>query len=286
MLVLENGSGVQGANSAINSDFVTSYLTTLNRQDQNGWNADTTTDAIKQAACIAATQYVEKRWGDRFIGEKLYFWEEVKATAEITIDSIATDNSMPGSQYIIIAGERIEFSSGATDIGTAIMNLLPSLTAKKINAELKSQGSNTIVITSKSYGVMGNYDAEILQESDSDLADDEKIVLNITQWAGGLHGGEQQTSYPREDWSEPMPLIYLNALAEYAIRSLADGLIPDPEVDPSGRVVIEKKERVGAIEEQTKYAVGTSLTQQFKPYPEADILLRPLLRGGQGRVYR
>jgi hypothetical protein len=77
-----------------------------------------------------------------------------------------------------------------------------------------------------------------------------------------------------------IPRTLKKACAEYALRALLNGkLLSDPVVDETGVQLQSKTENVGPI--QTSYVYyntgGISVTQ---PYPEADLLLKPLLRPG------
>lgn len=59
---VEDGSGVEGANAYIAVAIADEYHTD---RANTGWTGD---DAVKQAAIIRATDYIDKRFGDRFIG--------------------------------------------------------------------------------------------------------------------------------------------------------------------------------------------------------------------------
>ena len=65
-LVVEDGTGITGANSYCSVAFATSYFS-----DRGGtvWAA-IATEAEQDQALIQATDYIEKRFGDKFIGEK------------------------------------------------------------------------------------------------------------------------------------------------------------------------------------------------------------------------
>ena len=105
---------------------------------------------------------------------------------------------------------------------------------------------------------------------------------------------QQTTEWPRvgaEDLDRyllsGMPAIIKEAAHEYALVGLTQALSPTPTVDATGQVVEEKREKVGPIEEETKYANGG----QFKlpKYPVADqkLLKRGIVTGGlSGDVFR
>lgn len=59
---VEDGTGVADANAYITVAFADGYFS------DRGVTAWTGIDAVKQAAIIKATDYIETRWGDRFLG--------------------------------------------------------------------------------------------------------------------------------------------------------------------------------------------------------------------------
>ncbi len=97
----------------------------------------------------------------------------------------------------------------------------------------------------------------------------------------------QALQFPRDEF-EGLPANLKKATAEYALRASAGALAPDIEQDPSGYQVSRKFERVGPIEERTDFAfLGPGASRKLlKPYPAADMLLRPLLKSTVGRVIR
>lgn len=104
------------------------------------------------------------------------------------------------------------------------------------------------------------------------------------RWAGRFlqdpFSEEQALPFPWEacdGTAEALPAKLLKATAEYALRALSAELAPDPTVDDAGVQVVEKTEKVGPLEETTKYQVGGKQAQ-FRPYPAADVLMRGLVR--------
>lgn len=63
---VETGSGVVGANAYIDVAYADSYHADRNNKLWVG------TDAVKQAAIVRATDYLETRWGDKFLGLPQY----------------------------------------------------------------------------------------------------------------------------------------------------------------------------------------------------------------------
>lgn len=78
---------------------------------------------------------------------------------------------------------------------------------------------------------------------------------------------------------DAVPAGILKAASEYALRALTGALAPDPVMDESGRALAGKSERVGPISESVTYAStgAGSVPAIFKPYPAADILIKPFL---------
>ncbi|HWV46419.1 MAG TPA: DnaT-like ssDNA-binding protein [Nitrospira sp.] len=87
---------------------------------------------------------------------------------------------------------------------------------------------------------------------------------------------------------QPLPACLQKATCEYAIRAKAGPLAPDPVTDPSGYQVVRSLRRVASIQKETEFAVKGpgSIPQYLKPYPAADMLLRPILLPSYGRVIR
>lgn len=108
------------------------------------------------------------------------------------------------------------------------------------------------------------------------------------RWAAKFAGyellpAEQALSFPRMyiGWDGAVPDGIKRAVSEYALRALAGVLAPDPTMDASGVAVGRVKKKVGPIETEIEYA-GGAVYAPFKPYPAADMLVRPFLRPGGG----
>ena len=79
------------------------------------------------------------------------------------------------------------------------------------------------------------------------------------------------------DVSETVPIEIEQATAEYALRILGDGtgkvdLQPDPDTGEEGKTVSSKREKVGPIEEETKYDTSMGI-RTVQPYPFADSII-------------
>lgn len=105
---------------------------------------------------------------------------------------------------------------------------------------------------------------------------------------GSKYEDEQALEFPRvycDDEDPQMPTNMKKACAEYARRARTAPLAPDPTVDATGGTVVSKKEKVGPLEEETKYS-ETAPPRVFTPYPAADMLLASLLMPVNRRVIR
>lgn len=121
-------------------------------------------------------------------------------------------------------------------------------------------------------------------------------LINATQYvdlrfryAGELVEDDppQALAFPREDSdagelldargidvSGTVPVQIKQATMEYALRALADALMPDLTTpDDAGRFVTLKREKLGPLEEETRYSAGRGI-QTLRRYPEPDRILR------------
>lgn len=97
---------------------------------------------------------------------------------------------------------------------------------------------------------------------------------------------EQALAWPRSNaigadrilYEDVVPEAVKRACAEYALRVLGDGaalalLAPDPLTDATGAFVTLKREKLGPLEEETRFSAN-SPRSSLKPYPAADRLLK------------
>ena len=112
-------------------------------------------------------------------------------------------------------------------------------------------------------------------------------LCNRFTFLGEVYVETQALAFPRtyDDETVPvMPTKMKQAVAEYALRALTQTLAPDPVVSTTGGQIIEKVEKVGPLEEATRYAEGVA-NAVLRPYPAADMLLRGLVDNAR-RVIR
>ena len=300
-LILEDGTGISGANAYTTAAAITTYLVERNRGDETGWDGVSRTE--KNAAVIAATDYIETRYGLRFLGRRqfqnisvargtLTFTGQPTNTETVTIDGIVyTYNTSLGGANSVLIGASVEAS---------IKNLIDAISATSDKLG-DTVGLGTVAHTtiSASEGIGDRLIAEAVAKGTpgNDVATTENITT--ASWvtatlAGGSDTGEPQwLSFPRVDLFDReglrvlgIPTKLLQATAEYAVRTVAGTkLSPDPIVDTTGQIVTGKSTKIGPIETKTSYSDGCSLAQLIKPYPAADRLLADYLLPG-GRVIR
>ncbi len=300
-LILEDGTGVSGANAYTTSALVTTYLVERNRGSENGW--DGVAGSEKDAAVIAATDYIETRYGLRFLGRRqfqnisvargtLTFTGQPLNAETVTIDGIVyTYNTVLGATNSILIGASVEAS---------IQNLIDAITGNAVKlGDTVGLGTVAHATATASAGIGDRLIATALAKGTP--GNDVSTVETVTaaSWAtatlvGGSDTNEPQwLSFPRVDLFDReglrvqgMPTRLLQATAEYAVRTVAGTkLSPDPNVDPSGQLVIGTKVKVGPIVTETRFSDGGTLAQLIKPYPAADRLLSEYLIP-PGRVIR
>jgi len=298
-LVIETGVGVRGANAYVNAAYVTAYLTARNRQTENSWSTAVT--AAQEAAIIAATDYVEKRFGHKFKGVPKVTFDESYAEAELAFSGLpdpADELTLGDDVYTFVAslsGDPYEVliaasaTLTASNLEAAINGaagagvLYGSETPQSRHASALASGA-VLTLTSLAPGTSGAL--SVLSGPVTDVA--------ITGFSGGRDGGIQPLHFPATGAYDQtgteilgIPDRLKQAVSEYAVRAVADILLPDPTTDVYGGRVNQRTETVGPISESWKYDSGTVGTVVFTPYPAADKLLRPLLLGsGNGGVIR
>lgn len=299
-MITEDGSGVQGANSYTSVAYVDAYLADRNRSTQNSWGSSST--AVKEAAIIAATDYIEQRFGLRFLGLK-------KNANPGQARSVLTLTQQPANGQQVVVGARTYIFNtvlGGADsvlIGASISESLDNLT-NAINGNLSALGitvgSGTAehddVVAATFVGLTMLALARDAGEAGNAIA----VTTNVTgaSWSfATLRGGNdmfrpQPLSFPRIQLYDREGLLVqfipdrlMQAVSEYAVRAVATTLLPDPTIDATGRAVVALRTKVGPIERETRYEEGSSTSQLLRSYPSADQLLREYLAPG-GMVAR
>jgi hypothetical protein len=281
-LILEDGSGVVGANSLILPATVNDYLVERNRAAENGWAAVPT--VAEEAACIAATSHFEIVFGPRLKGLPLYAELTSRAKLDLTASPADADTfELGGVTYTFVSST--PDAEGEVEIGSSVFATMGNL-VQAINGGAGGGTPNEAACAR-----LLDADTILLFSRTSGPGDVSGAVGGA--WGAlapaSLTGGTfpptpQALSYPRagvDGFTDgEIPRILEHALAEYAARARAgDPLAPDPTVDPSGGSVTSLRERVGPLETATEYVPGTYGTGTIPPIPAADRLLAPLVEG-------
>lgn len=286
-MIIETGLGIRSANSYVAVDYVTNYLTARNRQTD--WVAATT--EVQQAAIIAATDYIEKRFSNKFQGIRKETFDQTHATALLTI--VGSNLTSLNGQTITIGDEVWTFSFATfgrsyeiligSDLNELLINLITAISNSRYTS-IEFENLGILKLTSRSPGAGGNN--TILTSTIPET------FLQTTGFSGGVDGGIQPLSWPRNyvyDEQgiaiEGVPDILKQATAEYAVRAMTETLLPDPTFDSYSGSLQKRFEKVGPIEEEYEYVSGTIGKILFKPYPSADRILLPLLLDN-GKVIR
>lgn len=296
-LVIENGSGVFGANSYVASSFVTAYLTDRNRETENLWSTAGAT--AQDAACVEGTDYVEIKFSQLFKGRK-EFRDISLARSTLTLTAIPLE----GDQVVVgtVTYTATATLSSANDvlIATSVAGFLTNLfdainateTAAGVGYEattvVNPDGSafnfidDTLVIFSRTVGTAGN-----LVVTTTNITG---ASWNFATCVGGSDVSRAQPiSFPRADLYDRdgnavigIPDLLKQAVAEYAVRSVdtSSVLAPDPTVDSLGGDVVRLKEVVGPIETDVSYTPGSASSGKLPSYPAADRLLRDYTQRG------
>lgn len=297
-LVIETGVGVRSANAYVNESYVTTYLTTRGRETENSWSTATT--AVKEAAIVSATDYIDKRFGSRFKGSPKTTFEEELATATITFAGLPLDSetlilgdetytfvsSLSGSAFEVLIGASAASAAdnlaAAIELSTGAGTFYGLGTAQSRHATATSL-AGVVSLVASAPGVYGAL--TVLTTSATNVT--------VTAFTGGRDGGVQPLSWPRSyaydkfgNLITGIPANLKNAVSEYAVRAVASTLLPDPTSDVFGGRINKRLEKVGPIEEAYEYDLGTGGTVIFTSYPSADKLLSPLLLGSSGGVIR
>jgi hypothetical protein len=300
VFIVETGSGTPGANSFCTSSFVTAYLTDRARLAENDWATAGTTR--QQQACVAATDFIEARWGLRFKGTKaLALVAGREASGLLTLSALPLDgstltvgqkvyrlvNALAEENDVLIGAtiaETVQALADAINLGSEAGTTFEEHTLQNYEAMGLVQDDVDLVVVARTKGENGNL---IAFESDIVGATLDPATDFLE---GGLDEGEQPLSFPRSGLytrdGRPVlgvPLKVKQATAEYAVRSLAAVLMPDPTYDASLVGVESKREVVGPIEEETHFIAGAVPTLTVA-YPAADRLLAEYVTAGGGAV--
>lgn len=280
---VEDGNMIPDANALVSVEFVTSYLTSRGRQTENSWSSKPATS--RQAAIVAATDYMEQRWNGRLKG-RLMYEQFLSARGTFTLTA-----NMAAGESVTIDTTTLTADTDF-DIEPSIDGTLANLVAAinndgtlGVEAVAVEGVGNTIILTWQTAGTSGNTVVTTTTASNGSWS-------NTTLLGGNDTNDPQPLMFPRrelyvngiEQLGVPLKVKY--AVAEYAVRALSESLLFDPEIDSSGRAVTSKREKVGPIEEETQYTAGAGFQVKFKPYSAADRFMTDFLKASGGGLVR
>jgi len=295
-LIVETGIGVYGANGYVPVSFVTNYLTLRNRVAENLWS--TSTVSVQQAAIIAATDYLDKRFSHKFKGLPLSSFSVTFAVGSVSFVGLPANSdaltlgdviytfvtSLSGAPNEVLIGSTVTLT--ARNFADAVMALPAAAGVTYGAATVASRHSTAtaaagvVALVALAPGASGAY--TVLSEA----------APNITTspFVGGLDGGIQPLSWPRQyvyddrgNTITGIPERIKQATSEYAVRVLNGVLLRDPTTDDFGGPVTSRRDKVGPIEEEYDYASNMTISR----FPAADRLLYPfLINGGRGGAVR
>lgn len=281
-LIVEDGNGIVGANSYVTVAEVTAYLTDRNRQTENSWSTAAT--AAQEAAAIAATDFIDRRFGTRFKGIRCFGnLNTARTVMTFTVQPTDTQTVTLGAQVFTFLNTPV--ATNDVQIGANLSESIDNLVAKineVVDPEVGAGASfaDTMLIFAKIAGTGGNGISTT------------STVTGTTFSFATTRGGDdrdapQPLSFPRKNlFTRDGSIIrgvadrVKQATAEYAVRALVGVLQGDIVPDASGRVLTKIRVKVGPIETETGFEEGGAF--QLAVYPAADGLFSEFLNPAGG----
>lgn len=296
VVIVENGSGVVGANSNVSVAFVTAYLADRNRVTENGWAASSA--AAEDAAVVEATDYIEARFRDLFNGNKEHRdLRLARATLEFTAQPVNTETVTVGAivyRFVTTLAAANDVQISTVSLSESIDNLVAAILATSDGAGVAYEATT---VENADASAQAFYDDSMLVFAKATGTAGNAVVTTTTVTGASwnfatLNGGSdlispQPLSFPRVSLFDRdgnqiigMPQRLLFATAEYSVRARKSDtvLAPDPTLDALGGTVTRLKKKVGPIEKETEYLPGTANAGALPAYPAADRILRDFTR--------
>lgn len=269
-LIVEDGTGVLNANSYVGIPYSFQYLSA--RGKLTSWAAQTR--EAQEAALVSATDYIDKRFGTKFLGATVYHNLHVPASNLLII----TPGLVDGDTLLVTPTTYTfkDTASGSNEIQIGTEEEIAS------NIVMALEG-RTDVVANAAGVIVSIISIDIVPEDDIfTSSSSQSIIFDGDRLKDGTLFGQQSLCFPRTAF-HGIPETLKMATVEYAVRSLDGPLMPDPVVEETGQMVRRRSEKVGPIEEELVYQ--NSIGEIFKTYPEADRLIKPLITE-VGGVYR
>ncbi len=281
MLIIEDGSGVRGANSYNSVAEITQYLTDRNRVTENNWSSAAI--IAQEAAAIAATDFIENRFSLRFKGVKKW-----RSIAEAR--TVLTMTTNPTNAQIVTIGTTVytflttPLVDNDVEIGSntafSIVNLVNAINNNNADVNSFEFFDNSLLIAALVAGTAGN--------GISTTTDVTGATYSFPTTRGGNDTGEAQPlSFARASLFsrdgvliQDIPSRLKQAVSEYAIRALVAILQNDVVPDASGRIITKTRSKLGPLETTTEFQESAGV--QIAAYPAADALLSEYLNPAGG----
>jgi hypothetical protein len=247
---------------------------------------------VREGHAIAATDYIENRFRDFFMGLKEFKdLKLAKGVLTFTTNPVGSSLAVVGARtYTFVAtltlADHVLIGANSS---ASLDNLIAAILATP-DKEGVTYGTGTLV-HADAVAKVGEQDTMIVEAKVEGLAGNLLVTTtdipgatwaNPTLTGGTDTGRPQPLSFPRlnlvdrdGNWVVGMPERLKQATAEYSVRSAGGILLPDPGTT-TGLRVIEKEELVGPIKERTKWKEG-GRSSTVVSYPAADRLLADYL---------
>lgn len=268
--IVEDGTGKKGATSYATVAYFRAYMA------DRGIDVTTVLDPAIQAALIAATDYIDTRWGPRFLGSR--FWTALRSRSLFTLTGQPAEG-----ETVTVGSDVVTFRAAAVadedvEIGTTLADTLSNLA--NVVMTLDSDGVlDSCFIADPDVAAMAIYVTRDGVVTSTTVANGTFDVATST----GYSGKRQPLEFPRSNLSDRdgelvsgMPEKLLMATCEYANRARTNTLAPDGAINST---IISESTSVGPISKSTTYNTG-SVLNPIKAYPAADRLLQEYVRGG------
>jgi hypothetical protein len=292
-LIVEDGTGVIGANSYVGYGYAHSYMNAKGVLTE--WVAKTTPQ--KKAAMIGSTRYLDLRFGRSLKGFKLYNNLSIPGSALLSVIGLPVeDETLTIGETVYVfktaATNPYEVTIGANiaATGAALVAIIaggPNGTPANPDVSVASSDSLTGSFLLGVVALVAGALPEPIEVSttSSNLSWDSSILVNDTD------DGIQSLCFPRDlayyrDGTQILgiPENLKFATMELAYRSLTTVLLPDPVVDDTGYVKTLAREKVGPVETEYRYSSG-GISLIFKMFPEVELLMKEFIHENGG-TYR
>jgi len=270
---VEDGTGVKSANSYASLAFFKAYF------DDRKEDATSIDDPDIENLLVAATDYIDTRWGRRFKGRRewrtLISRSILTLTAQPTAGETVTFGSMVYTYQVTpVADTDVEIGIDVVDSLRKLVGVIGTEdTTDYAGTRLVDEDAASVALYAGTNGVVTT---ETLAAGSFDVA--ASIGKSLRQ---------QPLEFPRIRIHDSAGVLVVGipdrlraATCEYAFRANTTTLSPDPTVDPSGRVLTGSRTKVGPIETETQFADEIGTVTITKSYPLADRMLREFVFSG------